>query len=278
MSRRRTIVGLGVVLVLCIPTTASSDSSTFVRGVYGHNGSESRATKIVSTGFNTVTSQPWLEDLDQLSTQGLQGLVWLFGYENETCSFARGNRWVRRTVRPIAGHPAIVAYNIADEPNAYECPTAPAQVKARSALVKELDPSKPTYAVVAAWDGKEGFPYQHFAGATDIMGLDVYPCARSLRTCKYEDIDRAIAEAESDGVPRYWAILQDFGDGWYRQPSAAELQTQFDHWARSRMEGYFVYSWAVGDIGSKPNHMLVLATNNARSFAAGVAPTSVPAL
>ena len=269
MSNRQRVVALGLALGLLgtsAPAHAGTENPGFVRGVYGRDASGSGVSQISATGFNAVTVQPWRDHLDQLSDQGLQGLVWLFGYNNETCAFERDDAWVREIVGDIAGHPAILAYNVADEPNAYECPTSPAQVAERAALVKDLDPSKPTYTVVAAWDGREGFPYQHFAGVTDIMGLDVYPCAHSLPACKYEDIDRAIAEADTDGVDRYWAILQDFGDQWYRQPSAVELQAQFDHWSASRMEGYFVYSWEVGSIGTKPDHMTILAANNGRPF------------
>ena len=269
MSNRRRGVALGLILGLLgmsAPVYAGTDSPTFVRGVYGRDASASGVSQITTTGFNAVTVQPWRDHLDQLSDQGLHGLVWLFGYNNETCEFERDDTWVREIVGDIAGHPAILAYNIADEPNAYQCPTSPGQVAERATLVKDLDPSKPTYTVVAAWDGREGFPYQHFAGATDIMGLDVYPCAHSLPACKYEDIDRAIAEADADGVARYWAILQDFADGWYREPSAVELEAQFDRWARSRMEGYFVYHWEIGNIGTKPDHMAVLAANNSRPF------------
>ncbi|HWC14344.1 MAG TPA: hypothetical protein VG929_07095 [Actinomycetota bacterium] len=276
LSDRQRVMAVGLILALLgmsAPANAGTESSTFVRGVYGRDASGSGVTQISTTGFNAVTVQPWGEHLDQLSDQGLHGVVWLFGYNNETCAFERDDAWVQEIVRDIAGHPAILAYNIADEPNAYQCPTSPTQVAERAALVKGLDPSKPTYTVVAAWDGREGFPYQHFAGTTEIMGLDVYPCAYSLPECKYEDIDRAIAEADSDGVDRYWAILQDFHDGWYRDPSAAELQAQFDRWARSRMEGYFVYHWEVGDIGSKTDHMAVLAANNSRAFG----PPGVPA-
>ncbi len=72
----------------------------------------------------------------------------------------------------------------------------------------------------------------------------------------------AIAEADEDGVPRYWAVLQDFDDGWYRSPTAAELDAQFERWAGSRMEGYFVYHWNEGGLESKPDHLAVLAKNN----------------
>ncbi|MDQ3958260.1 MAG: hypothetical protein M3273_08075 [Actinomycetota bacterium] len=259
------------------PAAAATAEPSFVRGVYGRDATPSGLGTIAATGFNAVTVQPWRDHLDALQAQGMKGLVWLFGYNNETCSFDRDDAWIRQIVSDLAGHPGVLAYQVADEPNVRQCPDSPRQIAERARLVKSLDPSKPTYLVVAAWDGREGFPYQHYADTTDIMGLDVYPCAHALPTCKYADIDSAIAEAHKDGVDRFWAIVQDFGDAWYRTPTAAELEGQFDRWATSGMEGYFVYHWEAGDIGSKPAHLAVLAEQNARSFGA-TAPAPAPAV
>ncbi|MDQ3916490.1 MAG: hypothetical protein M3323_14355 [Actinomycetota bacterium] len=272
------VVGIALTCApLVHPSAASAATPSFVRGVYGRDASPSGTATLKSTGFNTVTVQPWRDHLDGLQAQGLGGLVWLFGYDNATCSFDRDDAWIRETVTAIRGHEAIVAYNVADEPNYRQCPDSPAEIAARARLVKSLDPSKPTYVVVAAWDGREGFPYQHFAGTTDIMGLDIYPCAYSLTSCKYSDIGAAAEEAVKDGVDRYWAILQDFADNWYRVPSAEELERQFDHWGRTGMEGYFVYHWNEGQVETRPDHLAVLREQNARTFgAAAPSPTASP--
>jgi hypothetical protein len=197
----------------------------------------------------------------------MKGVVWLWDYDDAGCSFEKDDRWVRDVVSEIAGHPAILAYQIADEPSFARvdpgCPRVPEQVRARSELVHSLDPVPPTYVVVPTWDGREAYPYQYFAGTTDVMGLDVYPCWHQTPECQMDIVEDAIEEADEDGVPRYWAVLQDFDDGWYRSPTAAELEAQFERWASSRMEGYFVYHWNEGDLESKPDHLAVLAKNNA---------------
>ena len=196
----------------------------------------------------------------------MRGVVWLWDYDGSRCAFERDDAWVREIVSDIAGHPAIAAYQIADEPN-YDrvagCPGVGRHLRNRSELVHSLDPGVPTYVVVSSWDGREAFPYEHFTGAADVMGLAVYPCTVEQERCEMDLIDGAIREADEDGVGRYWAVVQDFGDGWYRPPTAAELGEQLDRWGRSRMEGYFVYHWNEGDIEAKPDHVAVLAAHNA---------------
>jgi hypothetical protein len=274
MSRLRSLCVAVVLAALCaapqgvVPAGAGTDraSGGFVRGVYGRDSSASGVSLLSAVGFDSVTVGPWKEELDALAAAGMRGVVWLWDYDDARCAFEKDDRWVRRVVRAIAGHPAILAYQVADEPSFARvdpgCPDVPGQVRARSDLIHSLDPGPPTYVVIPTWDGREAYPYQHFAGTTDVMGLDVYPCWHQTPECQMEIIDDAIAEADEDGVPRYWAVLQDFDDGWYRSPTAAELDEQFARWAGSRMEGYFVYHWNEGDVEAKPDHLAVLAKNN----------------
>src|SRR6266852_5164511 len=92
------------------------------------------------------------------------------------------------------------------------------------------------------------------------LGFDVYPCKRSSATCDFGAIDAAINAIEGAGITRYWAIVQDFQDCYYRLPTPQELRRQFDHWAKSNMAGYFVFSWnyqpadpkCVGKLGQLP--------------------------
>jgi hypothetical protein len=232
----------------------------FVRGVYGRDSSASGVALIRAAGFNGVTAMPDRRELDRLAAHGLKAVVWLWGYDRASCRFAHPDDAIRREVSAIAGHPAILAYQIDDEPDrarAAGCSAVPRQIRARSALLHAIDPGVPTYIVVSTWDGREGHPYRYFAGATDIMGLDVYPYSREFS--RPGMIDDAIREAARAGVRRYWAVIQDFSDGYYVAPSAAQVSEQLRRWGRSQMEGLFVYHWNAGDLESRPDHLAVYA-------------------
>lgn len=237
----------------------------FVRGMYGRDSSGTGLQKIGAAGFNTVTVQPDRSDLDDLAAAGMKGIVWLFGYDDNTCSFNRSDDEIRSLVGRIAGHPAILVYQIDDEPGRARtegCPRIASQIRDRSRLVKSIDREAMTFLVVSTYDGREEFPYQYFAGTTDVMGLDVYPYTEN--GAHPELIDHAIREADHDKVPRYWAILQDFSDDYYVEPSAAQIREQFRLWWASRMQGYLVYHWNRGAIESHPDHLDVYARENRR--------------
>ncbi len=242
-----------------------------VRGVYGLDSSPSGFSKIKEAGFNVVTANPSLSQLDAVAASGLKAQVGLGAYDKSTCSFVLSDAFIAERLREVRGHPAIAAFKIADEPNAHICPEAPRQIKERSELVASTAPGYPTVVTVSAWNGVELHPYEDFAGTADILGLVVYPCTNA-KGCRLEQIDTAIAEAESDNVTRYWAIIQAF-DGMkrndYEMPTAVRLRQQFTRWAESDMEGYFVYSWgppAPSNLEEHPALIEVLTQQNARRF------------
>lgn len=221
------------------PSAASAAAA--VRGAYGGPTADVKAA-----GFNTVNAGPFRSTLDSLGSRGMKAVIWLGSYR-DSCSFDLTDDEIRQKVGAVAGHPAILAYQISDEPEKeYRdgCPGAVQQHKDRTKLIHGLDPGKPTYTVIATWDGVDAYPYRHWVGATDIMGLDVYPCRYNSPTCSFGMIDKAVASAAAAGVPRYWAVVQAFGDGYYRMPTGAEIAEQLRRWNASRMEGYFVYHWS----------------------------------
>jgi len=245
------------------PQLPPSPGPLFVRGVYGRDSSISGVDKIRATGFNTVTVQPDRSDLDGLQRAGMKGIVWLWGYDDDSCTFNHSDDQIRAEIAHIAGHPAILAYQIDDEPGdarTHGCPRVATQIRNRSRLVKSIDPGATTYLVMSTYDGVEEFPYQYFARTTDVMGLDVYPYSENGP--HPELIDKVIREANKDHIPRYWAILQDFSDSYYVTPTAAQLREQFTRWWRSRMEGYFVYHWNRGDIEDRSSHLRIYASQN----------------
>jgi hypothetical protein len=244
------------------PPAAGPPQPYEIRAVFERDGSRTGFDEQAALGFNTFDSGPWPEDLDPLAARGLKGFVWLGGYSNESCAFRESDDWVRDRVRAIAGHPAVAAYLIDDEPLAEECPRAPAQVRARADLVKSIDPGPPTFVVLYRVE-----ELASFAGTVDVLAVDRYPCSRR-HGCDFAKIDEAVAELDRLGV-RYWGVLQAHGDNWYQVPSPAQLHEQFVRWRASNMEGYFVFSWRWPDrrpalwLANHPELQAQLAKENA---------------
>ena len=207
-----------------------------IRGVYDRDLSATGFDDEAGIGFNFIDSGPYRDQMDSLAARGLQGFLWLGGYSNTTCSFNNSDDWVRSHVTAVAGHAAVGAYFVDDEPSPVACPSAPDQMKARSDLVKSLDPVAPTLVVIhkPEW-------LRLFAGKADVLGLDKYPCS-TKNGCDYTKIDAQAAEADRLGV-RYWGVIQGHGDDWYKVPTADELHQQFEHWRSTKMEGYLVFAW-----------------------------------
>jgi hypothetical protein len=251
---------------------ASKPKRYAVRGIYDRD-----LGRQPTLGFNFIDTGPGRDQVRAIAARGLKPFVWLGGYSNTNCEFNESDDWVRSHVRAIAGTrrgrrgpgrrvrraPLVGAYFIDDEPSAVECPTAPAQIKARSRLVKSIDPRPPTFIV-----SNHVEQFALFAGTVDVLGLDHYPC--SIRHgCVYSKIDKQAAVADRLGV-RYWGVIQAFGDEWYKVPTPQELHRQFVHWRTTNMEGYLVYAWRSPDdapsswLANKPALQAQLAVENAR--------------
>ena len=207
-----------------------------VRGIYDRDSSKTGFDDEAALGFNAIDSGPYRDQMDALGRRGLKGIVWLGPYSNESCSFTKSDGWVRSRVARIADHRAVGAYFIDDEPDADKCPGAPAQIKARAALVKSIDRRPPTLIVSYQVDQLE-----RFAGTVDVIGLDHYPCS-TRHGCDYDVINEQAAVADRLGI-RYWGVIQAFGDDWYKLPSPHELHSQFLYWRATKMEGYLVFAW-----------------------------------
>jgi phosphatidylinositol-3-phosphatase len=259
--------------------TPSAGGPSYVRGVYGRDSSASGLSDIEASGFNAVMADPFRELLNPVSASGLKGIVWLGAWVNApTCSFERSDATIEAQVGAVAGNPGILAYYLGDEPRVTECPNAPAMFKQRSDLVHRLDPGSTTFTVVQAYENGVSHDYAPWRGTVDVVGFDVYPCARASSSCTLADIDSAVAAIRKAGIDRYWAVIQDFQDCYYRLPTRAELAGQFDHWARSSMSGYLVFSWnyqaantaCVGTTLDKhADNVAQLKAENARSFSPG---------
>ena len=232
--------------------------------MYGHDTSSNGFTLQANAGFNTFDANPYPDDLGPLTAHGVKAFVWLGAWRNASCAWEHDDAWIRSHVAPIASSPAVLAYFLGDEPLASKCPKAPAMFKARTALVHQIDPVHPTFTVISASDAGVTFPYAQWKGTTDILGFDVYPCRRVDAQCDFSRIDEAVAAIQSAGITDYWAIIQAFQDDYYRLPTPSELHEEFQHWRKSALSGYLVFSWEYGSLSleSRPDEVRQLELEN----------------
>ena len=237
-----------------------------IRGVYDRDLSPTGFDQEAAIGFNLIDSDPSRDQMRVLARRGLKGFIWLGGYSNDSCEFRRSDDWVRSHVATIARSRAVGAYFIDDEPDAASCPTAPAQMRARSQLVRSIDRrrTRPTFIVLQRPE-----QLRLFARTVDVIGLDRYPCKIHLNGCDFSIIHRQAAEANRLGI-RYWGVIQAHTDGYYKLPTAEELRQQFVHWRRTKMQGYLVFAWRWPDdepenwLANHPELQAQLAKENAR--------------
>lgn len=226
-------------------------------------------------GYNLVDLGPYRAAIDALPS-GQRALVWIGNYSKDSCAFDIPDASVRQTLGTLAGDPKVAGYYLADEADdalptyGGHCPHVATQVTQRSRLVHQLAPGAFTYEVVT-----EPGNFAAFAHATDVMGADPYPCLRG-RACDWTEIPAYIAALNAAHVPRYWALLQAFGYGKWRAPTAAELARMIGQWAHSRWQGEQTFSWNYlgWSLKSHPDLLAVLKTLNAGNATAAPGTSS----
>jgi hypothetical protein len=224
-------------------------------------------------GYNLVDLGPYRSAIDALHA-GERALVWIGGYSLADCAFDMSDGSVRQALTGLAGDAKVAGYYLADEADdalpAYggHCPDVAAQIAQRSRLVRQLAPGAFTYEVVT-----EAGNFAAFAHATDVMGADPYPCLRG-RPCDWAEIPAYIAALNAAHVPRYWALLQAFGYGKWRAPTAAELARMIGQWEHSSWQGEQTFAWNYlgWSLPSHPSLLAVLKSLNLGLIRSTVAP------
>lgn len=191
---------------------------------------------IRSLRFNLLTVNPQRSDLNRLRNNGLKGLIWLGGYDNEECEFAENRAWVLDKVKELGRHPAAYAWFIDDEPHA-DCPNVRQQIRGRSDLIKNNLPGALT---VVSENEVEAF--DELANTTDVLVIVSYPCSHE-DGCVYSKVSRDVRAARNAGVRRFWGAIQAFGEEYYRMPTQSETRELFGRWKRVGMDGYVTYIW-----------------------------------
>jgi hypothetical protein len=269
MIRRAAIAALTLAAGALVSACAAGPAGSGAAGLVTHlsyryltdlgNGAVDHAY-----GYNLVDLGPYRSAIDALPA-GERALVWIGNYSAANCAFDRSDASVRQALGTLAGDPKVAGYYLADEADdalpAYggHCPHVATQVTQRSRLVHQLAPGAFTYEVVT-----EPGNFAAFAHATDVMGADPYPCLRG-RACDWAEIPAYIAALNAAHVPRYWALLQAFGYGKWRAPTAAELARMIGQWEQSRWQGEQTFSWNYlgWTLKSHPDLLDVLKSLNA---------------
>jgi hypothetical protein len=124
---------------------------------------------------------------------------------------------IRATIERYRRHPALLAWYLIDEPD--ETKVDPEHARQAYALIRELDPYHPVYLV-----NNRPHAYAAYAGASDILAIDVYPVPRHPLS-RVRDYMKE-ARWASLGRQPVWLVAQAFGgvEHWPRAPTAAELR------------------------------------------------------
>jgi hypothetical protein len=211
-------------------------------------------------GFTLVDVTP--ERVSKIATEQ-RALVWLGGYDKERCVWNWSDDEVREHFERygLADSSKVIGYFVADEPNTNRnCPTAAADVRDRSALVRALDPDPDRFTVVNV-DKPEHFAA--FRGTTDVMSVNVYPCLVG-EECDWAKIPRTLERLREAGVTRYMGMLQAFSFEQWRWPTADELTGMIAQWQRSDWLGQLTFSWEYegGELTDHPELLRVLKRLN----------------
>jgi hypothetical protein len=218
--------------------TAPQSTPWAVRGLYISWGCcSSELPTAASLGFNAVSIEPDRTRLDYIQSLGLKGLVWLGGYDNTTCSFFWSDDEVRTKVESILGDPAVLAYEIDNEPHDYSCPTAPQDIAHRVSLVRSLvGPNVILYITLS----RDFAAFAHTG--VDLIRISAYPCSYEYGCVMQKIVDR-VAAARAAGFTRIWAGTQTAGDSYYRPPTPDELVQIQQTWRNQGTDGFVAWAW-----------------------------------
>jgi hypothetical protein len=209
-----------------------------VRGLYISWGCcRAEHATAAGLGFNAVSVGAYRDRLNYLKSHGLRGLVWLGGFDNTTCKFIFTDRQVTRKVKSILGHPAVLGYEIDNEPHVETCPNAPNMIKRRVALVRSLVGPKIILYITLSKD----FPAFADSGV-DLIRISAYPCSYESGCVMHKIADK-VAEARAAGFKHIWGGTQTAGDAYYRPPTAAQLARIQRTWRDQGAEGYVAWAW-----------------------------------
>ncbi len=152
-------------------------------------------------------------DLDYLASKRLKVI---YGLHDYWANFGRSPRYgtedeaseaCRRTVLSVKDHPAVIAWYSMDEMPLKFMP----RMLARQAMMREIDPDHPTYAVLYQF-----YQIREYMPVADVLGTDPYPIGDGSIGLP-SDHARAVCEG-TFGLKAMWQVPQAFDWGWFVSP------------------------------------------------------------
>jgi hypothetical protein len=208
--------------------------NTFSPGAFGFNLTDAESTTDVT---NTPT--------------GDKALVWIGQCNGADTTFTS-------TVQPYIGNAKVYGFYLMDEPDPPSCPQA--NLKAESDWIHTNDPGAKTFIILDVQTASSNPSYANTYNPSnsdlDLYGLDPYPCRTELNGCDYTYITKAVAAAQSAGVPPADIVpvyqtfglggYTDDGGGQYGVPTAAQEQQILSTWASVVPNPVFDYAYSWG--------------------------------
>ena len=179
---------------------------------------------------------------------GMLAQVWLYDYDNTTCSWEKDDTYVRKMVASVANDPRVAGFYFSNEPDPFACPNAPRQHEERNALIHSLAPTKYTLiGIDANWRDHFNKYGSMWVGTADYINYNPYICYVSdTKSCDYAWLDRVISVAQSLRQP-YFIALQAFAEGdewrWPTPREEAQMLNRLKNPALTGLRGYLTFSW-----------------------------------
>ena len=212
-------------------------------GMYFTTMDEEQLRLYAQGPFNTVMSYqtPDERTLDLLHKLGLKAIVSLkdlyFGTRwcpNTIRSESDEEPAVRRIVRRLRAHPAVLAWYVNDELPL----TMRSRLEAHQRWVEEEDPDHPTWAVLFQVDD-----FRHYVNTFDVAGADPYPIPD--KPAALAGLWTRMVRQAVQGRRAQWMVPQAFR--WpdkSRPPSVAELRSMTWQCLAEGATGLIYYSWS----------------------------------
>ena len=226
---------------LTTATSACQSSSAQIRWRFAYSN---RVDQNVATtyGYNLIDVSTKSEA--DATPPGTQGQLWLYDYDNMTCTWEKDDTYITNMVSSTANDPKVAGYYFSNEPDPFACPNAPQQHNARNALIKSLAPTKYTLVGIDAnWRSHFDAYGRMWVGTADYVNYNPYICYLGQTTCDFAWLDHVLQVAESLGQP-YFVALQAFKEGTeWRWPTATEETQMLQRLCGTKAQGYLTFSW-----------------------------------